>query len=149
MEGYGLDAAHYYTAPGMAWDAALKLTGVKLDLLDNEAMYTFIERSIRGRISQISKRFAKANNRGCRDFDPMKPITHLIYLDANNLYGWAMSQMLPTHNFRWLTAEEITNLLITQLDENSEDGYIYSRLTWHTHPSFIDGTTTILSLRND
>ena len=51
MEGYGLDAAHYYTAPGMAWDAALKLTGVKLDLLDNEAMYTFIERSIRGGIS--------------------------------------------------------------------------------------------------
>ena len=59
------------------------------------------------------------------DDDPMKPITHLIYLDANNLYGWAMSQMLPTHNFRWLTAEEITNLLITQLDVNSEDGYIF------------------------
>ena len=55
----------------------------------------------------------------------MKPITHLIYLDANNLYGWAMSQMLPTRNFRWLTAEEITNLLIAQLDENSEDGYIF------------------------
>ena len=109
----------------MAWDAALKLTGVKVDLLDNEAMYTFIERSIRGGISQISKRFAKANNRECRDFDPMKPITHLIYLDANNLYGWAMSQMLPSHNLRWLTAEKITNKLIIQLDEDSEDGYIF------------------------
>ena len=127
----------------MAWDAALKLTDIKLELLDNEEMYTFIERSIRGGISQISKRFVKANNQGCRDFDPMKPITHLVYLDANNLYGWAMSQYLPTHGFRWLSPEEITDLLITQLDESSEDGYIfevnYIPYTYLIiHHSFID-----------
>ena len=110
---------------GMAWDAALKLTGVKLDLFDNEEMYTFTERSIRGGISQISKRFAKANNAGCKDYDPLKPITYLIYLDANNLYGWAMSQFLPTGSFRWLTSEEIERLVIEQLDENSEYGYIF------------------------
>ena len=92
MDSYGLDAAHYYTTPGMPWDAALKLTNVKLDLFDNEDMYTFIERSIRSGISQISKRFARANNNNCRNFDQLKPITHLVYLDANNLYGWAMSK---------------------------------------------------------
>ena len=86
MDHYGLDAAHYYSAPRMVWDAALKLTGVQLDLFDNERMYTFIERSIQGGISQISKRFAKANNKYCPEYDPLKPIMHLIYLDANNLY---------------------------------------------------------------
>ena len=109
---------------GMAWDAALKLTGVKLELFDNEEMYTFIERSIRGGISQISKRFAKANNPRCKDFDDLKPLTYLIYLDANNLYGWAMSQMLPTHNFRWLTEEEISVLVIEQLLDDDNIGYI-------------------------
>ena len=110
---------------GMAWDAALKITKVRLDLFDNEEMYTFIERSIRGGISQISKRFAKANNSRCRDFDPLKPITHLIYLDANNLYGWAMSQMLPTHNFRWLSKKEINDLVLENLQDDDDIGYIF------------------------
>ena len=124
MDSYGLDAAHYYSAPGMAWDAALKLTNVKLDLLDNEEMYTFIERSIRGGISQISKRFAKANNRYCPDYNPLKPIMYLIYLDANNLYGWAMSQNLPMKNFRWLTREEIDGIDVESLDDEADTGYI-------------------------
>ena len=109
----------------MAWDAALKLTGVRLELLNNEEMYTFIERSIRGGISQISKRFAKANNSRCKEYDPLKPITHLIYLDANNLYGWALSQRLPTHCFRWLTEEEIKTLVIKELLDDSDIGYIF------------------------
>ena len=103
LDSYGIDAVHYYSAPGMAWDAALKMTKVKLELFIDEDKYTFIERSIRGGISQISKRNAKANNPRCDDYNPMKRITHLIYLDANNLYGWAMSQPLQTHGFRWLT----------------------------------------------
>ena len=98
-DSYGLDPCHYFSAPGMAWDAALKMTGVNLELFKDEDMYTFIEHSIRGGISQISKRFAKANNKGCRDYDPLKAISHLNYLDANNLYGWAMNQYLPTHGF--------------------------------------------------
>ena len=64
-------------------------------------MYTFFERSIRGGVSQISKRFAKANNHSCQNFDPSSPLSFLIYLEANNLYGWAMSQYLPTSHFRW------------------------------------------------
>ena len=104
---------------------ALKLAGVKLDLFDNEEMYTFIERSIRGGISLISKRFSKANNKHFPDYDPLKPISYLIYLDANNLYGWAMSQYIPTKNFRWLTEEEIENIVMHFLDDESETGYIF------------------------
>ena len=73
----------------------------------NEEMHSFLERSIRGGICMITKRQAKANNPGCKIFDPTKPITYLIYLDSNNLYGWAMSQSMPTHQFQWLTKEEI------------------------------------------
>ena len=64
LDSYELDAAHYFSAPGLAWDSALKISKVNLELLDNEEMYTFMERGIRGGISQISKRFAKANNVG-------------------------------------------------------------------------------------
>ena len=87
--------------------------------------YTFIERSTRGGISQISKRRAKANSPRCDDYNPMKPITYLIYSDANNLYGWAMSQPLPTHGFQWLTLSEIDQLVLAQLTDNAPDGYIY------------------------
>ena len=98
---------------------------MKLELFDNEEMYTFIERSIRGGISQIGKRFAKATNMKYREFDPLKPITHLIYLDANNLYGNAMSHLLPTHGFRWLTSTEINDILIKHIPADFEDGYIF------------------------
>ena len=60
------------------------------------------------------------------EYDKAKESNHLIYLDANNLYGWAMSQPLPTHGFRWLTDEELHTLDITSIPENDEDGYIFS-----------------------
>ena len=103
LESYGLDAAHYYSSPGMAWSAAMKLTDTKLELLDNEEMYTFFERSIRGGISQVSKRHVRANNKFCKtySYDSKKPTTFLVYLDANNLYGFALSQKLPTGDFIW------------------------------------------------
>ena len=130
MENYGLDAAHYYSAPGLAWDASLKMTGVKLNLFDNEQMYTFLERSIRGGICMITKRHAKANNPYCNDFDPKKMTNWLIYLDANNLYGWAMSQSLPTHGFEWMKEDEIKECFgsfqdILNLPDDADDGYIF------------------------
>ena len=109
----------------MAWDAALKMTDVNLELLSDEEMYTFLERSIRGGVSQISKRYAKANNPYCKEYDSQKPNSYLMYLDANNLYGWAMSQILPTHGFRWLNDEEIEKLDIENLRDDDEDGYIF------------------------
>ena len=75
LKSYGLDAAHYFSAPGMAFNAALKMTKVKLELFTSEDMYSFIERPIRSGVSQISKRYATANNKQCHDYDPLKPIT--------------------------------------------------------------------------
>ena len=124
MNNYGLDAVHYYSAPGLAWDAALKMSKVELELLQDQEMYDFIEKGIRGGISIISKRFARANNPGCRKFDPTKKLKHLIYLDANNLYGWAMIQVLPVKDFRFLDEKEIEVLNLSNIDDDAETGYI-------------------------
>ena len=73
----------------------------------------------------VSKRFAKGNNLMCKTYDPTKPISWLIYLDANNLYWWAMSQPLPTHGFRWSTNEEIEKLDISNLLTDVPDGFMF------------------------
>ena len=91
----------YFTSPGLSWDALLKKTGVKLELLTDIYMHLFIERGIRGGISMVSKRYAKANNPYVKEHDVGKPNTCIQYLDANNLYGWAMSKALPKGSFTW------------------------------------------------
>ena len=88
MEKYGLDPAHYFTSPGLSWDAMFKKTGVKLQLLTDISMHHFIERGIRGGISMVNKRYAKANDPYVKEHDASKP--NIQYLDANNLYGWAI-----------------------------------------------------------
>ena len=111
LKHYSLDPAHFYTAPGLAWKACLKKTGVRLQLLTDPDMLLMFERGIRGWITQAVHRYASVNNkymmmgdlsmeRGLGTYDPNKESSYLQYLDANNLYGWAMSQLLPTGNFR-------------------------------------------------
>ncbi|XP_033729639.1 uncharacterized protein LOC117318793 [Pecten maximus] len=124
MESYGLDAAHFYTAPGLAWQAALKMTNVRLELLTDIDQHLFIEEGLRGGISMISHRFAEANNPYVPGYDPMKPTEYITYLDANNLYGWAMSQYLPTHGFAWLNDNEKDMLDITTVPNDATGGYI-------------------------
>jgi hypothetical protein len=92
LDNYKLDPAHYISAPGLSWDAMLKRTGVKLDLLSDVNMYQFIEKGMRGGVSYIGHRYAKANNKYMSDYDPEKPSSYIMYYDANNLYGWAMSE---------------------------------------------------------
>ena len=108
MENYKLDPAHYFTAPGLAWDACLKITDVELELLSDIDMLLMIEKGIRGGVSMISNRHAKANNKymGESFIDTMIS-TYIMYLDANNLYGWAMSKPLPTHGFKWMKVDEL------------------------------------------
>ena len=87
---YSLDPLHYYTAPGLTWDAGLKYTGVTLDLLTDEDMFLFVEDGIRGGISMITHRYAKANHPDLEDigyWDKEKELCNILYLDANNLYG--------------------------------------------------------------
>ena len=108
MENYKLDPAHYFTAPGLAWDACLKITDVELELLSDIDMLLMIEKGIRGGISMISNRYAKANNKymGESFIDTMIS-KYIMYLDANNLYGWSMSKPLPTHGFKWMKVDEL------------------------------------------
>ena len=111
LQKYKLDPSHYITAPSLAFDAMLKMTQVELELLTDPDMYLFFERGVRGGVSMITKRYAKANNKYMgKDYDPCKPSVYLPYLDANNLYGYAMSQPLPVSGFQWLTKDEILEM---------------------------------------
>ena len=108
IKNYKLDPAHYYTAPGLAWDAALKVTEVKLELLSDMDMLLMVEKGIRGGVSMISNRYGKTNNKYMGDkFDDKEPSKYITYLDANNLYGWAMSKPFPTHGFKWMKVNEL------------------------------------------
>ena len=106
---YGLEALHYYTSPGLAWDAMLKYTETELDLISDPDMYLMVESGIRGGISTITKRYAKANNKHTKGYDKNQTSVYIPYLDANNLYGWAMSEPQPHKNFKWMNADELKN----------------------------------------
>ena len=103
LKHYELDRAHFYTSLGLAWRACLKRTGIKFELLTDPDMLLMFEWGIRGGITQVVRKYASANNKymGNR-FNPNEDTTYLQYLDANNLYGWAMSQPLPTGGFKWV-----------------------------------------------
>ena len=103
LDNYGLDPAHFYTASRLAWKACLKKTGVNLELLQDPGMLLMFEHGIRGGITQLVHKWAIVNNpyMGC-EYDPLRSTNYLQYLDANNLYGWAMSQPLPTGEFKWV-----------------------------------------------
>ena len=131
LHHYKLDPAHYYTSPGLAWEACLKTTGQHLQLLSDYDMLMMFERGIRGGITHISKRYAEANNKYMKNYNPGKESTFIQYLDANNLYGWAMSQNLPTHGFKWmknLTKEKVLDILENanhSMNNLGKKGYIF------------------------
>ena len=112
-KNYGLDPANFCTASGLAWKACLKKTKIRLELSLDPDMLLMFERGIRGGIIQSVHRWAKANNpyMGSK-FNSNEKVNYLQYLDANNLYGWAMSQPLPTGGFKWtkVKPEEISKL---------------------------------------
>lgn len=124
---YKLDPAHYYTAPGLSFDAMLKYTKVKIDLFTDIDMLLFIERGIRGGISQCSKRYSKANHKYMIDYDSTQDTKYLVYLDANNLYGNSMMQYLPLEDFAWAPPDfnTITAQEILLLPDDSSTGYIF------------------------
>ena len=115
LKHYGLDPVYYFTAPGLAWDAMLKMTGVNIELLTDVDKLLMIEKGIRGGISIISNRYGEANNKYMKDYDKTRASKFLMYLDANNLYGWAMSQKLPLNGFKEMTNEELENLFNNQI----------------------------------
>ena len=127
----------------LAWDACLKETNKNHELLKDYDMLMMTERGIRGGITHISKRYAEANNinKYMKDHNPDKPSSYIQYLDANNLYGWAMSQKLPTHGFKWIDYDKTKVLkLLEKRDTNK--GYIfeldleYPKKLWKSHNDY-------------
>ncbi|KYN08269.1 hypothetical protein ALC62_00752 [Cyphomyrmex costatus] len=122
VASYGLDPAYYYTLPGFTWDAMLKHTSVKFELLTDIDMVMFVERSIRGGLSQCSNRYARANNKYMPSYDSSKQSSYLMYYDVNNLSGWAMCQPLLYADFRWV--DDVQNFDFTTIALDSPTGYI-------------------------
>ncbi|XP_051176668.1 uncharacterized protein LOC127291526 [Leptopilina boulardi] len=120
---YGLDPAHYYTTPGLTWDAMLRYTNIKLELLTDIDMVMFIERGIRGGVSQCCNRYAKANNPYMEHYNENEETSYIVYFDANNLYGWAIIQSLPYGGFEWVENVD-NNFDFNVLDDDAPIEYI-------------------------
>ena len=121
---YGLDPSHYYTSPSLSWDACLKTTRQRIELVTDPEMTAFIDRGFLGGVSFARNPHLKANNPLCPDFKPQDPQTWMLLLDANNLYGHAMSQPLPHGGFEW-DGREWSEEDILQLEDDSETGYMF------------------------
>ena len=100
IEIYELDPVYFVSAPGLAWQACLKKTGVKLELLTNYDMLLMVENGIREEICQATHRYAKANNKYMKNYDKNNESSYIAFLNANNLYGWAISQKLSLNCFK-------------------------------------------------
>ena len=121
LKFYGLDPCHYFSSPGLSWDAMLKMTGVKLEQISEIDKYLFIEKRLRGGVSYIAKRYAKSNNRQTENHDPKKPSKFITYLDMSNLYGWGLSDYLPYGGFEWL--KNVDGFDVNSISEKSPIGY--------------------------
>ena len=102
IKTYKLDPAHFISLPGLAWQACLKKAGAELQLLTDYDMLVMIEEGIRGGICHAVHRYAKANHKYMKNYDKSKESSYIHYLDANNLYGAAMSEKLPVNEFKWV-----------------------------------------------
>lgn len=110
MKYYGLDAAGFYTTPGLSLAAAFLKTKARIELFTDIEYYLFIIKSLRGGNTQSIHRYAEANNKFLPDFDINQPISYLLYLDFNSLYGWALAEKLPVSDFRFLLSDEIAQV---------------------------------------
>ena len=119
LKSYGLFPSHYLRAPGLSWDAMLKMTKIELELFPDRDMYIFFEKGTRDGMSYISNRYSKANNKHLKSYDPKQESKHIIYLDENNLYGYAMSKFLPTSGFKLIDPKEFN---LNKYTSNSSKG---------------------------
>ena len=124
LKEYELDPAHFLSLPGLAWQACFKKTNIELELLTDYDMLLMVEEGIRGGICHSIHRYAKANNKYMKNYDKNEESFYIQYLDANNLYGWAMSKKLPVNEFKWLDSNKINEEFIKNYNENDKKGYI-------------------------
>ena len=122
-------------------ESMLKKTEVKLELLADINMLLMIEKGIRRGISQSTHRYAKANNKYMKNYDEKIEPSYLTYIDANNLYGWAMSQKLLVNEFIWYNdyLSDFNEEFVKNYNENSDEGYFfevdieYPKTLWRSH----------------
>ena len=125
IEIYELDPTHFLSAPGLAWQTCLKKTEVKLELLTDADMLLMVEKGIRGGICYAIHRYANANNKYMKNYDKNKESSYIQYLDAKNLYGWAMSQNLSVDGLIWRKKmSKFNEEFIKSYGEDSDKGYI-------------------------
>ena len=124
IKEYELDPAHFLSLPGLAWQACLKRTNIELELLTDYDMVLMVEKGIRGGICQPIHRYAKANNKYMKNYNNNEESSYIQYSDANNLYGWAMSEKLLVNGFKWLDNDKINEEFIKNHNENYKKGYI-------------------------
>ena len=123
---YELDPAHFLSLPGLACQACLRKTNVKLELLTDYDMLLMVKEGIRGGICHSIHRYAKENNKYMKDYDKNKKSSYIQYFDVNNLYGWAMSQKSSVNDFKWINnVSKINEKFIKNYDEDSDKGYIF------------------------
>ena len=125
IKEYELDPAHFLSLPGLAWQACLKKTNIELELLIHYDMLLMVEEGIRGGICHSIHRYAKANNKYMKNYNNYEESSYIQYLDANNLYGWAMSKKLPVNGFKWTDNDKINEEFIKDYNENDKKGYIF------------------------
>ena len=125
LKNYELDPAHFVSLPGLAWQACLKKTNVELELLTDYDMLLMVEGGITGVICHAIQRYAKANNKYMNDYDRKKKSSYIQYLDANNLYGKAMTEKLPVRGFKWVNDISIIDEdFVKVYNKNDNKGYI-------------------------
>ena len=126
LKVYELNPANFLSLPGLAWQACLKKTSTELELLTDYDMLLMVEEGIRGGICHSIHRHAKANNKYMKNYDESKESSYIQYLDANNLYGWTMSQKLPVNDFKSIEdTSKINEEFIKNYDENNDKVYIF------------------------
>ena len=122
LQGYQLDPAYYMSAPQLAWNALLKFIDRPIHLITDPEMYRMIQPNIRGGLCHVSVRYARANNKFMGPlYDPTKPSSHILYVDANNLYGWALSQALPDDEYEWVSEADCNTAMAAFQEKASRD----------------------------
>ena len=122
---YELDPAHFLSGPGLARQACLKKARVKLELLTSNDILMMVNEGINSGICHAIHRYAKVNNKYMKGYNKNTELSYFMYLDANNLYGWAMFQKLPVNSFKWKkTIPKFNKEFIKNYDEDSNRGYI-------------------------
>ena len=143
LKTLGFNPAYYVSGPQLSWGFMMGMTRRQLTLLSDPEMFNMLNANLRGGITMISKRYAKANNKYLEDaFDPTVPSSFILYLHANNLYGYAMSQPLPYYEFTWMTEDEC-NLIDWSTQTDDQQYGTSSSVTCITPTSFTTITTTI------